>query len=179
MIVQCPVIIPNPLSYDRRKQVLASIIHHMLDNPFQLKLKHEAKLRQPICINNHQTQQVQDYNYYLTHISQHHVCGILTQLTKLVSSLHKCFMIRFGSSFFQRKQENVPIKPNTMNLFLTKIPQSFQRSFVLLICLFLRWNVYLLLYLFSVHLLFEDFCSGLSIGAFESGYRREVFSGVV
>ena len=33
--------------------------------------------------------------------------------------------IRFEPSFFQSKQENVRIKPNTVNLFLTKIPQSF------------------------------------------------------
>ena len=50
-----------------------------------------------------------------------HVCGILTQLPMLVSSRVSVSMIRFESSFFQSKQENV------------------------------------------VHLLFKDFCAGLSL----------------
>ena len=50
-----------------------------------------------------------------------HVCGILTQLPMLVSSRVSVSMIRFESSFFQRKHENV------------------------------------------VHLLFKDFCAGLSL----------------
>ena len=56
-------------------------------------------------------------------------------------------MIRFESSFFQSKQENVRIKPNTMNLFLTKVPQSFLRSFVLLVCLFLRCGTFICCYI--------------------------------
>ena len=130
----------------------------MMDNPFQLKLEHDAKLCQLICINNHQIQQL-CYLDYLMHISCLHIvldylihislsCSWNINSAAQVSILAVCVsMIRFESSFFQSRQENVRIKPNTMNLFLTKVPQSFLRSFVLLVCLFLRCGTFICCYI--------------------------------